>query len=308
MKAQVKFEFRKALLTYEFWIAFLLSSLFVNASFVYEAFTKAKLDTFYSFSPIESYIGNKFNWGWELYAAMWPFLIILPFATSFIKEKNNHSLGLSLIHSSYRKMVYAKIIVAFLSPIVVIGIPMFVNLLQCFFIFPKTHNLSFATYQLYDYDLVLSGKTHMFEQGGIGYPLLSLYLYSPFLYACFLLLLLLLFSGICSSFVLSLSFIFIKRRFQLFIPIYAISFLSLKARDYLFAKVMAELNSYPIQTITNFPVHTTKYYDFYLMDYFCILGTDTYMPGYIISVMSILLGMTILCTEIAISKHWELIQ
>ena len=81
MISQVRYELKKVLLSYEFWIAFLLSVFLVNASFIYGALTNSGRDILYSKSPEEFYIGSAYNTFWNLYAGIWPFLIVLSAAT-----------------------------------------------------------------------------------------------------------------------------------------------------------------------------------------------------------------------------------
>ncbi len=308
MLAQIHYELKKVLLSYEFWIAFLLSAILVNASFIYGALTNSGIDILYSKSPEELYIGSAYHTFWNMYASIWPFLVVLAAATSFIKEKKYQCLGTGLYRSSYRSAVYAKVIVASVSSIMVIGIPMFLNLLQNFLIFPNMNNVSYAVYQLMDYDRFLLSRTHMYQMGGNGFPLLALYLRSPFLYACLFLLRFMLFTGACSAFVMSLSFYYSKSRILLFLPLYTIVFISSKAKQIFFEKVLAEVASFPIGSSTQFPVNTTKYFDLYLMDYFSTLGTDTRLPLLIPGVLVILIGITVFCSEKAVKKQWALIQ
>ena len=37
----------------------------------------------------EWYTGNGLSFGWSVFSALWPFLVVLPFATSFIGEKKD---------------------------------------------------------------------------------------------------------------------------------------------------------------------------------------------------------------------------
>ena len=308
MISQVRYELKKVLLSYEFWIAFLLSVFLVNASFIYGALTNSGRDILYSKSPEEFYIGSAYNTFWNLYAGIWPFLIVLSAATSFIKEKKYYCLGTGLYRSTYRNFIYAKVIAAAIGSMIVIGIPMFLNLLQSYLIFPHTKNVSYAVYPLMDYDRFLLSGTHMYQIGGKGFPLLGLYLRSPFLYTSLFMLTFVLFTGVCSAFVMSLSFHFSRSRILLFLPIYAIVFISSKAKQIFFEKVLSEVASFPIGSSTQFPVNTTKYFDLYLMDYFSILGADARLPWLIPGIVLILIGITVFCSEKAVIRQWALIQ
>lgn len=75
----------------EFRAAVLLAMLVICGNLLRGAWSSHGMDASRILSAGEWYTGNGLSLGWSVFSALWPFLVVLPFATSFIGEKKTKS-------------------------------------------------------------------------------------------------------------------------------------------------------------------------------------------------------------------------
>ncbi len=157
---------------------------------------------------------------WSLFCIFYPFLVVLPFSTSYIDDYKNRLLPVYLSRASKKDYYIAKLVAAFVGPAFIIAVSFLVNLLLCNCFFPHNGNTWMGEYQMPNYYRRLLGTGTTYRTLYPSIPLLEVYLFSPLLYNLIYILLFSLFSGLLGSFVMSLSFRIRKNKIILFAPIF----------------------------------------------------------------------------------------
>lgn len=258
MSGTLRFQLSRMVRCREYRAAMLLSSLVACGSFLSEAITNSELDRYAILSASEVTCLYGIGSGWSIFSALWPFLVVLPFATSFVEEKKNQCISTAVSRSTYDSYLHSKILASGLGSASVVFFPLLLNLLLCYIVFPNNHNLIFAHYQGANYAPVLLGTNRAYSSVCSTYFLMPLYLASPFLYQLLYLFINALFSGLCGAAVMALSFRFSKSKILLFLPLYAVVIISLNART---SFMNAALRSHIF------------YFDPYICDYIAAFGS-----------------------------------
>lgn len=157
---------------------------------------------------------------WSLFCIFYPFLVVLPFSTSYIDDYKNQLLPVYFSRASKKDYYIAKLVAAFVGPALIIAVSFLVNLLLCNCFFPHNGNTWMGEYQMPNYYRRLLGTGTVYRTLYPSVPFLEVYLFSPFLYNLIYILLFSLFSGLLGSFVMSLSFRIRKNKIILFAPIF----------------------------------------------------------------------------------------
>lgn len=226
----LRFQLSRMVRSREYRVALLLSSLCVCAAFLYEANAASALDRSQILSASEVACGYGLSYGWGLFSALWPFLVVLPFATSFISDRKEQCIAPAVTRSSYPAYFRGKLLASAIGSATVVLLPMLLNLALCYLVFPVNHNLILSGYEDHMYPIILLGQNKMYRSVSDGYPFLRLYLFSPLLHQLLYLFLLGGFSGLCGAAVAALSFRLPRWKLTLFLPLYAVLVLTLRLR------------------------------------------------------------------------------
>ena len=153
-----------------------------------------------------------------------------PLRYLFPEDRKNRCLAPVVTRSSYGDYLSSQVLASGLGSASVVFLPLLLNLLLCYLAFPSNHNIKLASYQGNMYAAVLLGENRLYTSLGTTYFLLPLYFFSPFLYQMMYLTVLGLFSGLCGAAVTALSFRCFQSKILLFLPLYAVSVITLYAR------------------------------------------------------------------------------
>lgn len=231
MRGMLSFQLSRMVGCREYRVAMLLSSLMACGTFLMAAVDNSKVaDRWEMLSASEVTCINCTGLGWTAFSALWPFLVVLPFATSFIADKKNRCLDAAVVRGGYDTYLRSKVVAAGIGSASVMFIPLLANLLLCYLVFPHNHNLRFAHYQDGMYAKILLGENRLYASYSPTYFLLPLYLFSPFLYQLMYLGILSLFSGLCGAAATACSFRLSRWRIWRFLPLYVFTALSLRVR------------------------------------------------------------------------------
>lgn len=261
MRRMLRFQLSRMVRCREYQAAMLLSSLIACGAFMVEIVTNSKVDRSAILSASEVACSYGISTGWSIFSALWPFLVVLPFATSFVEDKKNQCVNAAVSRSSYETYLGSKVIASGLGSASVVFIPLLVNLLLCYIVFPHNHNFIYASYQGQMYAPVLLGENRLYASYSPTYFLLPFYLSNQFLYQLMYLFVLGAFSGLCSAAAMALSFRLFKSKILLFLPLYVITVISLRARTIF---INAALKS------------GIRYFDPYICDYLAPLASRDY--------------------------------
>ena len=218
IKTQIRITFKKR----DF--KFALSLLFVYAGYVFiaavvknwgsEVSTMWDANEYICYSPSNS--------DYSIFHVLFPFLIVIPCATSYIDDYKNQLLPVYVTRSSRVCYYVSKLVSCFVGTAMVVAIPFFCNLVLTNLFFPHNHNTWLGGYQGGNFYRSLLGLNTMFFTDYPKTPFLEVFLKSPFLYHLLYLVILSSFAGLMAAFVLSLSFIWRKWKLFLFIPVYVV--------------------------------------------------------------------------------------
>ena len=158
---------------------------------------------------------------WFFFSLLYPFLLVLPFSTSYIDDYKNQLLPVYISRTSRTIYYVSKLVASFFGTFLIIAVPFFINLILCNVFLPHNQNTWLGEYQMGNYFRQLLGTNILYQTSYTKMPFLKIFLYSPFLYNFIYLLIFAAFSGLLASFTLSLSFLYKKSKLFLFIPVFA---------------------------------------------------------------------------------------
>lgn len=199
---------------------------------------------------------TKFNSLWEYFALFYPFLVALPFGTSYIEDRKNRLASVYVTRSSWRDYLLGKLLAAFSGTMSIIAFSSAVNLLLCLIFFPHNNNTWFGEYQMENYYRMLLGTNILYNTPYTKMPFLSIYLKSPLLYTILYDLIFSAFSGLVATFALSITFIFSKHKFVAFLPLFIIFRLSGVIDTYFFSRAIEQGDIYTSYDIFNYIIPT----------------------------------------------------
>lgn len=226
----------------EFKIAFTIMLLYSLFSFLINYMNCIGNDYFIckDFSSNFCFISDSFSWG--IFITILPFVIVLPFATSYLRERNDNTINLIISRACVKDYFLSKVIVTFSGTCIIILIPCIINAILCSIFFPHNGNTLLGGYELPSYISNLLGDNLIYTTDYSKIPLIHLYLENPVLYRFVFLLIITLFSSLCSTFVLCISYIFPCNTYILYLPVYILFRFSTALREYAYEKAINNSN------------------------------------------------------------------
>ena len=151
-----------------------------------------------------------------------PFIIVIPFATSFVTDNTLYMLPTIQSRMSVKTYYYSKSIACFAGSFLIFFIPFIVSMILNHLTFPQSGVTFWGDMYDLNFSPTITGDNVMVtvEKSGILFP--KLYLVSASSYNLLFSAIFSIAMGICSVFVFSLSFIMKKFKIFLFIPFYFI--------------------------------------------------------------------------------------
>ncbi len=213
-------QFRRMIQSLGFKIAFSFMMIFCMFALVQGVIACRTMDLSAVPDANTMYCGFGSGNMWTYFTVFFPFVIVLPFATSFIQDVQSRAVLPVWVRGTFPGYLLSKLVVSFLGGILVIGIPFFVNLVLCNLIFPHNHNVLFGEYGLHNYYGLLTGSRQIYSSLQAAAPNMELYMQNPFLCNLFYLALLSIFAGLMSAVLMVLSFFLKKRKIILFFPFF----------------------------------------------------------------------------------------
>ena len=205
----------------EFKVAFLITLLYACLSFVYALNITAGQEL-YSIKDASQYLcfGSYFSL-WYYFQSIYPFLVVLPFATSYVEDKRNHLLPLYFARTSRRVYFSSKLVACFIGTAAVILLPFLFNMVLCNLFLPHNNNTWLGEYQMLNFQGYVLGTNLVYETPYHELAFARLFLNNRLLYSFIYLVAISLFSGLLGMTMLGLSFVFSKSKILLFIPLFA---------------------------------------------------------------------------------------
>lgn len=154
----LRFQLKKMIRSLQYRVAFLISSVCVCLALFLEVWKSRGVDRFAVVSASEAVCGYGLSYGWKIFSAIWPFLIVLACSTSYISEKKNRCVSVILVRTNWKSYLRGKLAVSAIGSMSVVLIPLLLNMLLCYFIFPNNLNLSWGAYEDNMYEISLLGE------------------------------------------------------------------------------------------------------------------------------------------------------
>lgn len=278
----------------EFIFALWAMTGYACAAFLYVLVKYWGMDVSIMKDANQSVCYSQMNGLWGMFSFLYPFLVVLPFATSYIDDYKNKLLVVYFSKASRRVYYLSKILAAFMGTALVIAIPCALNLILCNLFLPHNYNTWMGEYQSESFYQAVTGTNHLYETAYRGILLPDLFLRSPLLYNIVYLLIFSSFSGLLGAFVLSLSFWLRKRKTILFLPLFFI---------------ISILDTINIKWLYMAIEGKKSYVDVAVLDYVVPSFSNGGMnPVFICSVIVILFGFMIVSTVHATKEDLASIQ
>lgn len=204
----------------EYKLAFIITFMYTCLAFIFSLTEYAGKDLSVIKDADQAVCISGANLFWSSFCIFWPFLVVLPFSTSYVDDYKNQLLPVYFSRVSKRDYYVSKLAAAFVGTAFIIAVSFLANLLLCNCFFPHNSNTWIGQYQMPSYYRSLLGTNIDYRTLYPAIPLLRVYLFSPFLYNLIYILFFSLFSGLLGSFIMSLSFWMKKNKFVLFVPVF----------------------------------------------------------------------------------------
>lgn len=222
MLSSIKVQLKVMRVSREFRIAMLISFAYAAWAFMFCALEARGVDLsqvedanqYVCFSPL---LGV-----WNIFMMIYPFIVVMPFATSYISDYKNRILVLYASRVSRKKYYISKLIAAGIGSALVVAIPFLINLLLCNLFFPHNLNTWRGSYPLKSYCDALLGARVDYIPLNEQLPFLKLFLASPALYNLLYLIMFAFLTGLFGILAMACSFVIRRTKILVYILIYAL--------------------------------------------------------------------------------------
>lgn len=219
----IKTQFHLMLSKRNFWIAFFLMLFYSLGTYLYYVFhyRNMELSTIHTAGAL--FIGSNQCIFDNYFRILFPFIVALPFSFSFFDDRQIQCDNFFVTRTNRKQYLFSKAIVNFLGGFFVIFIPFIINLLLNYFTFPDNENTFYGVkfFGSFHNNMLVNGTDT------IILPFFRLYLDKLWLYNIFYAIFIALFAGILSLFAFATSFFFKKVKALIFIPVYAVFYITL---------------------------------------------------------------------------------
>lgn len=205
-----------------FQLSFLINMVVALLIYLYHVFSAWGQDVSKIVSPSAAFMLLDTNSLFEAYITLVPFIVVLPFAMSFVTDRSNMVLPALQTRGSVKTYYIAKAIACFAGGMIVFLIPCAMNIILNNLTFPQS-GVTFVG-DLYDwnYNAHLMGinvaKTTKWV--GIWFP--RIYINHPEVYNIIIAMFFSVSMGIFSVFSYAVSFYLTKHKILLFVPLYVV--------------------------------------------------------------------------------------
>ena len=213
IRTQIKLMFSK----FDFYIALLICTVMSIIYFIKAPHTPAGM-----VSHEYLYWGNGYTSGFATFSTIYPFLIVIPFATSFIDDLSRKTYLPMTLRGDKQKYILGKYIAVFIGNFLMIFVPFLLNLILCFALYDKNSVTPFGDRWLGNLDGVLYGTNIVYDTPCKKTLFADVFFDNPFFYHILYLLLFAFITGMLGVFVMAISMWMKKFKILLFVPVYVL--------------------------------------------------------------------------------------
>lgn len=111
---------------------------------------------------------------WFFFSLLYPFLLVLPFSTSYIDDYKNQLLPVYISRTSRTIYYVSKLVASFFGTFLIIAVPFFINLILCNVFLPHNQNTWLGEYQMGNYFRQLLGTNILYQTSYTKMPFLKI--------------------------------------------------------------------------------------------------------------------------------------
>ena len=289
IKAQIGIMFRKG----EFKAGMLISLAYTCFAFFRAIKMNWGLDVSEMYDATQNLCYGVGNPSYSMLIFLFPFLIVIPYASSYIDDYRNQLLPVYATRSSRTKYYVSKLVACFVGTSLVIAIPFLINFLLTNLFFFHSHRVIPGGYQDSVFCQIVLGMGSVYKSNYPTMPFLGLFLDNQILYSFLYLVILSFFAGWMGTFVLGLSFIWRHSKLLLFLPVFVLF------------QVLSNLNSYFFDRAI---INKTVYIDIDVIRYVLPLQDSDQSPYFFAGFLLVTAIIMIISTAYAVRHDLESIQ
>lgn len=243
----------------------------INMLYAISTFIHAYLTNYKGYDANSLFMGTSYTIYWGIYSTLFPFIIVLPFATTYIDDINEKTYYTYINRMGKGSYILKKILNTFMGNFIVFGIPFMANLLMCNIFIGHTRKSPLGMYDSRNFIMAMTGENQLYSSFTPNMPFISVFKFSPMLYNVIFVIMLSFVAGIMGCAILAFSFWFSNYKLLLFLPFFLISKVGKVLTTYSFSKAMRNQN--------------VKFVNFNLVDYISpfSFGGKVYL-GFIVGV------------------------
>lgn len=236
MIKEIKFQINNALCSPGFISVCILMAVFSMVCFIISCITEYKTDII-SVAPANAqfFFNAFYNASYtRIFSVILPFAACAAYSDSYLSDYNGNRLPICLTRTKLSDYYFSKLIAVFFCGSFVILFPQVLNYILCMIAFPmeSTNEYGLDLWQstVYVEDVFVGGSYFLFKK---------LYIFSPYLYFIFYIIISGFVSGLIAVFAYQLSY-FIKNR----IFVLSFMFVAMNLSDALFTSTKFDINGY----------------------------------------------------------------
>lgn len=218
----IKVQLKTMRVSREFRVAMIVTWIYAVVAFVLRTLEVRGIDIFRVEDANQYVCFSPYHPLFNIFKLIYPFIIVMPFATSYIDDYKNQLIMVYASRVSRVKYFISKLIVAYIGTALIVAIPFLLNLALCNIFFPHNMNVLYGSYQMKNYYNTLLGLNFMYEPTSNNLPFLELYLQNPISYNLLYIALFSLLTGLLGMFAMACAFVIKKSKILVYVPIYVI--------------------------------------------------------------------------------------
>ncbi len=205
-----------------FQLAFALNLCFALGAYLWNVFTAWGDDVSTIVSPSAAFLLLEDNVLFDIYITIVPFIVVFPFAMSYVTDKSNMVLPALQVRGGVKTYYITKAVACFLGGVFAFLVPLLLNIFLNEITFPESGVTFIGDLYDWNYDGGVAGTDIMMPTKWVGIWFPKLFMKFPELYNILIAFIFSVAMGVFSVFVYSVSFYLTKHKILLFVPLYVI--------------------------------------------------------------------------------------
>lgn len=206
----------------EFHVAFIINLGYVLLTYLYNVWKNFSCDISTIISPSAAFSLQAASEFYDLYINIVPFVVVIPFAMSYISDRNNLLLPVLQVRSGVKHYYLSKGVACFAGAFLSFFIPLMISILLNHLTFPESGITFIGDLNDINYNAGIVGSNVLINTNWAGIWFPKLFISNSQIYNIIFTLIFSTAMGIFSVFVYALSFIINKQKILLMLPLYLI--------------------------------------------------------------------------------------